>query len=203
MVDPVFGLEKQAVSAGKVIAGIDEVGRGCIAGPVYAAIVLITSGQAFIRGVKDSKKLSRNERQRLSIIIKRNCFDYAIGKASVREIDKWGIGKATAKAMERAYKKVKCSPDVCLVDGARITRPSIPCEMIKNGDNIHYSIAAASIVAKVTRDRYMHRLAKKYPGYGFEHNVGYGTLEHRMAVKKYGFTDVHRRTFSPVKDLVN
>ncbi len=197
-----FQIERRVISEGKIIAGVDEVGRGSIAGPVYAAVVLVSSKDQYIPEVKDSKLLSRKKRERLFNEIKLKCLEYSVGSASEKEVDQMGIGNATARAMERAYMKLKNKPDEVIVDGASITKPNITCTMIRGGDLLHYSISAASIIAKVTRDRYMYRIAMKYPSYGMDHNVGYGTLEHRNAVEKYGVLDIHRKTFSPIKNMV-
>jgi ribonuclease HII len=197
-----FQFERKCISNGKIVAGIDEVGRGPLAGPVVAAVVLISDKSQYIQGVKDSKKLSTKKLLEYDKLIRDRCLEFAIGSCSVEEIDQMGIGNAVARAMERAYMELKNKPDEIIVDGASITKPNLNCTMIRNGDDIHYSISCASIIAKVYRDNIMHKLARKYPRYGWDHNVGYGTLEHRNAIEKYGFTDLHRKSFSPVKDMI-
>lgn len=197
-----FQFEKDCISKGKIVAGIDEVGRGPLAGPVVAAVVLISKEDQYIDGVKDSKKLSEKKLVAFDKEIRKKCLEFAIGSCSVEEIDRMNIGNAVARAMERAYMQLKNKPDEIIVDGAAITKPNLNCTMIRNGDDIHYSISCASIIAKVYRDKLMHKLAKEFPNYGWDHNVGYGTLEHRNAIDKYGFTDHHRKSFSPIKDML-
>ena len=191
-----FQFETKCISQGKIVAGIDEVGRGPLAGPVVAAVVLISAEDQYIDGVKDSKKLSEKKLVEYDKLIREKCLEFAIGSCSVEEIDMMNIGNAVARAMERAYMKLKNKPDEIIVDGAGITRPNLTCTMIKNGDDIHYSISCASIIAKVYRDRLMHKLAKEFTNYGWDHNVGYGTLEHRNAIDKFGYCEHHRKSFS-------
>jgi ribonuclease HII len=184
-----------------IVAGIDEVGRGPLAGPVVAAAVILPRRlpRALARDVDDSKKLSLNDRERLDVEI-RGCAMVGVGEASVEEIDAVNILQAAFLAMRRAVAQLSVSPDLALVDGNQHPGLNIPCQMVIGGDGIHLSIAAASIVAKVVRDRLMHRLAEIHPEYGWATNVGYGTLSHRNALKRFGPTPHHRRSFAPVRE---
>lgn len=178
----------------KIICGVDEAGRGPLAGPVYAAAVVLEKGQT-IEGVNDSKKLSEKKRELLFDKIINECKDYSIGTASEKEIDELNILQATFLAMKRAVDGLSVKPDCALVDGNQI--PNLDCDVttVVKGDAKSESIAAASILAKVSRDRYMLEMAEKYPHYGFEKHKGYGTKLHYEMIEKYGICDIHRKTF--------
>ena len=177
-----------------IIAGIDEAGRGPLAGSVYAAAIIFEK-EFIIPEVKDSKKLSEKKRELLFALIKENAISYAIGIASEKEIDEINIRQASILAMQRAVKVLNIKPDFLLVDGFDLPDSNIPSEGIIKGDDKSFTIAAASIIAKVSRDAYMKDLDKKYPNYKFAKNKGYGTKEHIEAIKKYGITPVHRKSF--------
>lgn len=178
----------------KIICGVDEAGRGPLAGPVYAAAVVLEKGKT-IEGVNDSKKLSEKKRELLFDKIINECKDYSIGTASEKEIDELNILQATFLAMKRAVDGLSVKPDCALVDGNQI--PNLDCDAttVVKGDAKSESIAAASILAKVSRDRYMLEMAEKYPHYGFEKHKGYGTKLHYEMIEKYGICDIHRKTF--------
>ncbi|MEE9431511.1 MAG: ribonuclease HII [Melioribacteraceae bacterium] len=177
-----------------ILAGVDEVGRGPLAGPVVAAAVIFDK-DVIIDGVNDSKKLSEKERERLSKIIKEKCLAYSFGVVEQKEIDKINILQATLKAMKQAVKKLSTEPQLILIDGNKSFVTETPVETIVKGDSKSFSIAAASILAKVERDSMMKKIAKKYPNYFWEKNKGYGTKQHVEAIKKYGVTPLHRKTF--------
>lgn len=198
-----FSLEKSYLSKGlKIVGGIDEVGRGCLAGPVVAAVVAVTREDQYISGVRDSKKMTEKQREEKYDEIREIAEGYGIGQSSNDEIDKYGIVKATQAAMIRAYKALERDLDLVLIDGSDMVIPNVTCECIVKGDAKHFSISAASVLAKVYRDRMMKKLASEYDVYGFERNVGYGTKEHRDALDTHGFCEIHRKSFSPVKDMV-
>ena len=186
------------------IAGIDEVGRGPLAGPVVAGVAVIDRAVAkrkLLRLIDDSKKLVREDRETAyAAMIASGCVRFAVGEASVEEIDAINILQATFLAMRRALQGLEQQPDIVLIDGDRLP-PELGCraETIVGGDARSYSIAAASIFAKVTRDRYMCRLAESFPGYGWETNVGYKSPAHLRALKALGPTPHHRRSFAPVR----
>lgn len=184
----------------KVVCGIDEAGRGPLAGPVYAAAVILKKGQT-IEGVNDSKKLSEKKREALYNKIIDECLAYAIGVADEKEIDEINILQATFLAMKRAVDGLSIKPDCALVDGNQI--PPLDCSVstIIKGDSKSESIAAASILAKVARDRYMLEMAQKYPQYCFEKHKGYGTKLHYEMIEKYGICDIHRKSF--LKKVLN
>src|SRR5215831_2355276 len=205
---PSFRYENRCAEAGAVrIAGIDEVGRGPLAGPVVAAVALIdrvAAKRKLLRLIDDSKKLTREEREdAYQAMLASGAVRYAVGEASVEEIDRVNILQATFLAMRRALKGMAEQPDLVLIDGDRVP-PELGCraETIVGGDARSYSIAAASIIAKVTRDRYMCGLAATFPGYGWETNVGYARPEHMAALTRLGPTLHHRRTFAPVMRLL-
>lgn len=178
----------------KIICGIDEAGRGPLAGPVYAAAVVLKKGQT-IEGVNDSKKLSEKKREALFEKIISQCADYSVGSASETEIDEINILQATFLAMKRAVEGLVLKPDCALVDGNQ--PPILDCSVttVVKGDSKSESIAAASILAKVSRDRYMTDMASKYPQYGFEKHKGYGTKLHYEMIEKYGICEIHRKSF--------
>lgn len=176
------------------VAGVDEVGRGPLAGPVLAAAVVLREG-VFIDGATDSKALGPDEREDLSRLIRARARAVAIGAASVQEIDRANILVATAWAMNRALGRLPIEPDHVVVDGLPMKSLEWKHEAVIGGDTTVHSVACASIVAKVCRDQLMSRLALRYPGYGWSHNMGYGTQKHRDALAEKGATPHHRQTF--------
>ena len=205
---PTFRYEMRCEGAGAVrIAGIDEVGRGPLAGPVVAAVAVIDRSLArrkLLRLIDDSKKLALEDREKAyEAMIASGAVRFAVGEASVEEIDSINILQATFVAMRRALAALSEQPDMVLIDGDRVP-PELGCraETIVGGDAHSYSIAAASIFAKVTRDRYMHALASSFPGYGWETNRGYKTPQHLAALNRLGPTPHHRRSFAPVMRLL-
>lgn len=187
--------ENEAKSKGyNVICGVDEAGRGPLAGPVFAAAVILPEGH-IIEGVNDSKKLSEKKRDLLFDKIIDECVCYSIGTASEREIDEINILQATFLAMKRAVDGLEIKPDLALVDGNQIPPVNADVLTIVKGDGKSASIAAASIIAKVSRDRYMIELAKLYPQYEFERHKGYGTKLHYEKIAEYGICEAHRKTF--------
>ena len=177
-----------------VICGVDEAGRGPLAGPVYAAAVIMPRDLE-IPGLTDSKKLSDKKRRELFPIIQEQAVAFGIGVASEKEIDEINILQATFLAMKRALEKLSVRPDLALIDGNRETDFGVPAKTVVKGDSLSASIAAASILAKVSRDDYMMELAQKYPQYGFDVHKGYGTKAHYQALREFGPSEVHRRTF--------
>lgn len=183
------------------IVGADAVGVACLSGPVLAAAVVMPPYARRIPGVRDSKQLSRAQRERLAPLIRRRAVAIGLGAASVAEIDRLNIYHATNLAMRRAICRVREREHV-LIDGLRVHRFEDqvgPYTALVKGDARCYSIAAASIVAKVVRDRLMDRLATRYPHYGWEHNAGYATLDHRRGIESHGITPFHRRSFARVR----
>lgn len=176
------------------VAGVDEVGRGPLAGPVVAAAVILAEGVE-IEGAVDSKTLTAAVRSELAREIHKRAAAVAIGAASAREIDRINILRATASAMNRALRRLPVAPDHVVVDGLPVRDLEWEHDAVVGGDGVVHSIACASIVAKVCRDRLMTRLAGRYPGYGWEHNMGYATKHHRDAVRERGLTPHHRTTF--------
>ncbi len=181
-----------------LIAGVDEVGRGPLAGPVVTAAVILDPEKP-IEGLADSKKLSEKKREQLFKLIKENCIAWAVGRAEVHEIDKINILQASLLAMERAVLKLPITPEKVLVDGNRKPNLPMPCTAIIGGDDTVAAISAASILAKVTRDREMVVYDAYYPEYGFASHKGYGTKQHLEALQKHGITIIHRLSFAPVK----
>ena len=183
------------------IAGIDEVGRGCLAGPVFSAAVILNE-KINTKDIKDSKKISFKKRILLSEYIKKNSI-YAIGRATVDEIDKINILNASLLSMQRALDKLKLKPSIAYIDGLFAPK-GIKIKYITfiRGDAKITSIAAASIVAKVSRDLFMIKLAKKYPKYNWHKNFGYGTTDHLNGLKKYGVTKHHRKKFKPIHNIL-
>lgn len=180
------------------VAGVDEAGRGPLAGPVLAAAVILPPGVR-IEGVDDSKRLRPAVRERLAVEIERVALAFAVGAASAREVDRLNILRATHLAMRRALDRLRVPPDHVIVDGLPVPLLGEAQTAVVEGDRRVHSIACASILAKVTRDRLMCRLAARYPGYGWERNAGYGTPEHLDALARLGPTPHHRRSFSPVQ----
>ena len=187
------------------IAGIDEAGCGPWAGPVVAsAVIFYEYNEKIWSNLDDSKKLSKAKRESLyDNITNSSQLAYGVGIASVEEIDSLNIAKATCLAMERALSSLNEKPDYVLVDGIRKPQINIPLELIIKGDSRSFSIAAASIVAKVTRDRIMDKIGETYPEYGWSKNAGYGTSFHQQALKCYGVTPHHRRSFLPIRKLID
>ncbi len=180
-----------------LVAGLDEAGRGCLAGPVYAAAVILDAGHG-IRGLDDSKALTAAARERLFEQIQRRALAFAIARAEVEEIAQLNILHASMLAMQRAAESLNPAPLHCLVDGNRLPlRLPCPGEAVVDGDAIHAPIMAASILAKVARDREMQRLDLEYPGYGFAQHKGYGTAVHLEALRRLGNSPVHRLGFAP------
>lgn len=178
----------------KYIAGVDEAGRGPLAGPVYAAAVILPEGM-LIEGINDSKKLSEKKREELFDVICERASAYCIAEVSHTRIDEINILNATFEAMNKAVNGLNIRPDYVLIDGNRIKGMEIPHETVVKGDAKSISIAAASILAKVSRDRVMYEMAKQYPLYGFDKHKGYGTKAHCDAILKYGACEIHRRSF--------
>jgi ribonuclease HII len=205
---PTFAFEQRILSAqpGAVIAGVDEAGRGPWAGPVVAGAAVLSDADlpdTLRHGLDDSKKLSHTKRERLfELLIASQAVRIGVGQASVEEIDAHNILQATYMAMQRAIAALGCAVDVVLVDGNRAPPLSCRVQTLVKGDSLSLSIAAASIVAKVTRDRIMTDLAARFPGYGWATNMGYGTAEHQAALQKLGVTAHHRRSFAPVRALL-
>ena len=184
----------------RIVAGVDEVGRGSLIGPVYAAAVVLNKS-INRRLLKDSKILSKSKREVLSKYIKKNSI-WAIGKASTKEIEKINILNASLLAMERAVKKLKKKPVLVLVDGNKLPEmKNYKLKSIIKGDQKIPSISAASIIAKVTRDKMITNLGKKFKGYYLDKNSGYGTKQHLKAIKNLGITSEHRKTFSPISKM--
>jgi len=186
----------------KIIAGVDEVGRGSLVGPVYAAAVILNKS-VDKKKLKDSKKLSKKNREILDIYIKKNCT-WAIGSASLKEIEKHNILNASLLAMKRAIKKLKKKPQLVLIDGNKL--PKINKYKLKNiikGDQKIPEISAASIIAKVSRDRLVFKMSKKFKNYLWSKNSGYGTKDHIRAIKKFGITKHHRKTFQPIYNMLS
>ena len=178
----------------KFIAGVDEAGRGPLAGPVYAAAVILPEG-CIIKGINDSKKLSEKRREELFDEITEKAVAYCVCAVDEKRIDEINILNATFEAMNGAVKGLKTNPDYVIIDGNRINGMTVPHETVVKGDAKSISIAAASILAKVSRDRFISEMAEKYPEYGFEQHKGYGTKAHTEAILKYGPCEIHRRTF--------
>lgn len=178
----------------ELICGVDEAGRGPLAGPVCAAAVILPRGFE-IEGLNDSKKLSEKKRDELFDVIKDNAISYGIAFASVEEIEQLNILSATMLAMNRAISQLKPQPQLALIDGNRNKEIEINSQCVVKGDSRCADIAAASILAKVSRDRYMLEMAKKYPEYYFEKHKGYGTKLHYEALREYGPSEIHRLSF--------
>lgn len=177
-----------------VVCGVDEAGRGPLAGPVYAAAVILDTRELIDR-VDDSKKLTSKIREHLFEVITKKALSYGIGCASEKEIDAVNILNATHLAMKRAVCDLNITPDMVLVDGNTLPDFKLPAKAIVKGDSLSYSIACASILAKVTRDRFMTSISNEYPEYGFSRHKGYGTKFHIEKIKELGITPVHRLSF--------
>jgi ribonuclease HII len=205
---PTLRLEKRFRACGyRLIAGVDEAGRGAWAGPVVAAAVILPLDRpglrAALRGVNDSKRLTPRQRDRFYEVICSVALAVGVGGAGPGEIDRDGIVAATRAAMERALAMLNPPPEALLIDGLDLTPAvGLPQRSIIHGDALSLSIAAASIVAKVSRDRALAALDARYPGYGFARHKGYGTRAHQAALKQLGITDVHRKSYAPISRLL-
>jgi ribonuclease HII len=183
-----------------LIAGVDEAGRGPLAGPVYAAAVILNPDLP-IEGLTDSKKLTEKQRESLFDIIQARALAFGIAFASVEEIEKINILQATFLAMRRAVEMLKISPELVLVDGNQSPKLTYPTQMIIKGDESEPAISAASILAKVSRDREMLKWHEQFPVYGFAQHKGYATAKHLSAVREYGPCFIHRKTFAPIAEM--
>lgn len=205
---PDFSIEDKC--GGHFICGIDEAGRGPWVGNVVAGAVVILDralDKELLGNLNDSKKLSKTKREKLYSLLRsaeqKGQVCIGVGEASPKEIDEYNILQATFLAMRRAFEKLNIKPDIALIDGNRTDKKfPIPSQTVIKGDAKSYSISAASIVAKVWRDKEMEELAEKYPHYGFERNAGYGTKEHIEGIKKYGVIAEHRRSYKPIKEFL-
>ena len=188
------------------IAGLDEVGRGCLAGPVVAAAVILPLTDAdlatHLAGVRDSKQLSAQAREQLYEVILRHALAVGLGSGSVSLIDERNILQATKYAMKDALNQLSIPPHALLLDALRLSDVPLPQRSIIKGDALCLSIAAASIIAKVTRDRLMLQLHEQYPLYGFDHHKGYGTPAHLAALQQHGVSPLHRTSFSPIREML-
>lgn len=198
MVTPTLDLEQKLWKQGySYICGLDEVGRGCFAGPVVVGAVVFSKGCLVLDGVMDSKLLKVRQRERLADEIKKYALSTSVAEISVSAINKVGIGKATQMAFRKAIKLLNHSPDFVLIDAFYIKHlRRIRQKPVKDGDQVCVSIAAASIIAKVYRDKLMKKLARIYPQYGFAKHKGYGTKRHQEAIKKFGLSRIHRTSFN-------
>ena len=202
---PSLSLEKGLGAQGySLVAGVDEVGRGPLAGPVMAAAVILplglTGDEPWLGLLDDSKALTPARRAKADAAVRQNCLAVALGSASAEEIDDVGIAQAGISAMLRAVASLPITPEHLLLDFVYLDRCHLPFETIIKGDSISYSIAAASNVAKVARDRWMEEADRLYPGYAFARNKGYPTAQHRARLKEMGPCAIHRRSFGPVRD---
>lgn len=207
MIYPDTKLEERLWSNGyKLVLGLDEAGRGPLAGPVVAGGVVITKESKIIPTVRDSKKMTERQRNEAFEKIKNSVLAYGVGIVGPREIDRIGIQEAVLKAMvtvlEVIEAKLNKRVDYIIADGTNILEiPRYKMDRIKQGDLNHYSISAGSVLAKVTRDRIMRKYHEEYPEYGFDTHVGYGTKKHIEAIKKFGITKIHRKSFAPINKL--
>ena len=184
-----------------IIAGVDEAGRGCWAGSVVAAAVILDESKP-IDGLTDSKKLSEKKREYLYSLIQKRALSWSIAEASATEIDQLNILNATLLAMQRAVAGLDKQPEQVLVDGNRLPKLSIPAQAIVKGDSLIPAISAASILAKVYRDRLMSTYHEQYPDYAFHLHKSYGTAQHLAEIKQFGVLEIHRRSFKPIKTLL-
>jgi ribonuclease HII len=192
------GLEGWLGQAGYTrVAGVDEAGRGCLAGPVVAAAVIVDP-RVSIPGIDDSKRLSAAARERLADAIRRGAVAWAVAHVSPRTIDRINILEATRRAMRQALTSLDPAPDCAVVDAVTLPPSGFPCLPLVRGDSLSYAVACASILAKVDRDRMMQELHRRYPQYGFDAHKGYGARQHREALRAFGPTPVHRLTFRSV-----
>lgn len=191
--------EKQAHAAGfKFVAGVDEVGRGCLAGPVVAAACILDLSKPLPKGLNDSKQLTRPQREEIAEKLKTRCLAYAIGQVEADEIDEINILQASIKAMHKAVEALQPAPDFLLIDAVKIKQSSLPQLSIIRGDGLSASIAAASVLAKTFRDELMRNYHNEFPHYAFADNVGYGTRAHWAGLKQHGPCTLHRRSFRGV-----
>jgi len=191
--------EKQALADGyRLIAGVDEVGRGCLAGAVVAAACILDLSKPLPEGLNDSKKLSEKKRRQIDEEIRSNAVAFAIGEVQADEIDQINILQATKKAMRLAIEKLAPNADFLLIDAVQLKEINLPQKAIIKGDAISASIAAASVLAKTYRDDLMQEMCKIYPEYGFSKHVGYGTKAHFEALRKHGACPIHRKSFKGV-----
>ena len=196
MIDLLYSFDQEyRNSRGSIICGVDEAGRGPLAGPVCCAAVILDS-KTRIEKLNDSKKLSEKVREQLYEIIVSQCIAYSVIMVDSKEIDSINILQATLKGMSEAIEQLDQKPDLALIDGNKIPDTKIRCINIIGGDAKSASIAAASVLAKVTRDRYMIKMDALYPGYGFARHKGYGTAAHYQAIKNLGKTPIHRYSFT-------
>ena len=201
-VQKLYQFENEAYNDGyKLVAGVDEAGRGSLVGPIVIGAVILPPN-FYLERLDDSKKLSPKVREKLYYEIVYNAIAVASVAVDIEEIDKLNVYQATLNGMVKAVNSLNVKPDFILIDAMKVKFENIPVKSIIHGDALSASIAAASIVAKVNRDWLADDWSKKYPIYGFEKNRGYGTKEHLDAIKNYGFTDIHRRSFKPVKDML-
>ena len=184
-----------------MVAGVDEAGRGPLAGPVYAAAVILDPLRP-IAGLADSKILSASKRDSLYSLIKEMSLGWAIAQASVEEIDRMNILQATLLAMQRAVNGLAIQPGQVLVDGSQLPKLTMPAQAIVKGDSTVQAISAASILAKVERDKLMVEYHKHYPEFSFHVHKGYGTKQHLAEIERFGFLDIHRKSFNPVRTLL-
>jgi len=192
--------ERHAYQQGATaVAGLDEAGRGCLAGPVVAAAVILPREWLHAE-INDSKQLTAYQRERLFVVVQEHALSIGVGMASAEVVDRLNVLQATHVAMKEAIANLSMPPDFLLLDAVKLSKMPMPqCSIIK-GDSLSLSIAAASIIAKVTRDRLMKEYEREFPGYGFAIHKGYGTQQHRKAIKQYGPSPIHRKTFRGVKE---
>lgn len=200
---PTLERERAAWAEECLLVGIDEAGRGPLAGPVVAAAVVFPAGAKAVRGLRDSKILPAPKREKLAVVIRSRALRVAVGAASVREIDRYNIRVATAMAMRRALRRALPGLPACrvIIDGLPLREIGHEHEALVDGDAYCHSIAAAGVVAKTVRDRLMQRLARRHPGYGWTTNAGYGTPEHHEGLNRLGPCCHHRQTFAPIAQL--
>ena len=203
MTNDLLAYEKDLYSKGyELICGTDEAGRGPLVGPVVAGAVILPKNY-HLEGLTDSKKLSEKKREKFFEIIKKDALAYGIGIVDAKKIDEINIYEASRLAMKKAISNMQIKPDYILTDAMPILDMDVPVKPIIHGDGLSITIAAASVLAKVTRDHMLYELDKKYPMYDFKHNKGYPTKKHIEAIKEYGIIKEHRRSYSPVKEYVN
>ena len=212
MITPTYTSELKLLRDFQLIAGVDEVGRGPLAGPVVSATVILDPGKVgkyrsktkWWSGIRDSKTVPEEKRAALTEFIKENAIEFAIGEASHREIDELNIHYASLLSMKRAVEKLHTAPEIVLIDGRfKIPGINLTQRSIINGDAHVLSIAAASLLAKVHRDALMKKYSEQFPHYGFENHKGYNTLFHRKAVYSHGACDIHRITFPALQGIIN
>jgi ribonuclease HII len=190
------------VAKARLICGVDEAGRGPLAGPVFAAAVVFCPGRRAPNGIADSKLLSARQRERIAGVIKERALVWAVAWASVEEIDRLNILQASLLAMSRAVASLRLVPDEVLLDGRQCPELPVPARAVIDGDAKVKVISAASILAKTARDAEMRRLHERFPQYGFDEHKGYPTARHLRALRRYGVCEVYRRSFAPVRELI-